>query len=855
MIISALEELEAEQAELDHDIMLIEVLQELPDNTRDYHDFLSKVDFRGRPPGFKVANSVSRRLSQVHSLVGDFYQDELFLATPYLRKQFVSHYRIHPRTLYLLEWKIEDSYKERRVYQSYKYGENSASSLSCRKRLLITLWRFATGETFRGIAHRFRLSESRANRAYHATKPHLALLAQDGLARRFEKWKANPHPVQCKKLFPFPGVHGAIDGAHVPITIGEPAKEDYINRKGVSAVPHYIPYGPLLTQLCDSLSTPLAGHSQFPSLNVVVMCNAYGHIVYIQAGTKGSQHDMTALKESDLMKKKLLQLEVPPDAQQAQADSDPGSHQRRPGPPQEVPRIRLLGDAAYEADVTSDFILTPYKRDSTGLGLTPTQEEFNVIQCNPRQLVENSIGRWKLRWRDLLYSLAYKELTESSPETKTVPEMNSLQVSWQATCMICAFLHNLCEDELLFLEYDEVAFDPSWDQPPLELAQFWRASSQHSRSPESSSSSAASVLPSNRTLRKYAFLGSKRPGGKPRRRRRLQGSNSLNPSQLESEGPDAAEAAQAMVLHPREARRLESVANPTPRASLNSSSKSVSDEASPASTLPGVPPRHDRSGALLHAALDSEEGVLPQRRRRQVNGPEDAQWLRKNDRFFRPGRRNTQATWSYRHFFRKAPRGTIPIPPSAVDLMHIGVEAKFVRECICDVISVALDDAAGRRVLQLERENRLLEDLRDDKVELPQGRAMPRDTSQAWPWKYGSELCSTLLSPRLGMRYLSAESKLRWPPVTTRSTSTREFPCQACSQLEMGNVCRHHEYLSRFFSRFEKDELPLRKSIRESVRQSRGGQRLPADLATQAGDTISSNKRRRIDVERGEGSR
>ena len=185
-------------------------------------DEIMKMDFRGRPHGFDPSQSlpvaVPRNMTVDGSRIGDSNQDELYLTTPSLHHFFSKYCRMHPAVFLYLEHKIKSLICTFSMVHWQRFRYAKSSSLPLRRRLMVTIWRLATGESFGGIGHwhRFRIHHSRANEAFHSVLPLLVQLAQaeEDNRLRYPDWRAHPAPLQCRRAFDWSGVVAAVDGTH-----------------------------------------------------------------------------------------------------------------------------------------------------------------------------------------------------------------------------------------------------------------------------------------------------------------------------------------------------------------------------------------------------------------------------------------------------------------------------------------------------------------------------------------------------------------------------------------------------------------------------------------------------------------
>lgn len=190
----------------------------------------------------------------------------------------------------------------------------------------------------RGVGDRFGVAKSTI---FHCVRRvGEALLS---VASRFIAWPSD-HNVRSiidgfQRNSKFPGVLGAIDGSHIPITAPTEHAASYINRKGF--------YSVVLQAVCD--------HEM--------------RFLHCSVGEAGSMHDARVLRRS---------------AVQGMLDHDHfplGSH--------------LVGDAAYPI---GPYLMTPY-RDNGHLSVS--QKRFNKRLSQARVTIERAFGLLKNRFRRL----------------------------------------------------------------------------------------------------------------------------------------------------------------------------------------------------------------------------------------------------------------------------------------------------------------------------------------------------------------------------------------------------------------------------------------------------------------------
>ena len=149
----------------------------------------------------------------------------------------------------------------------------------------------------------------------------------------------------------FPGVIGAIDGTHIPITCSSNFKESYMNRK------------------------------KFSSVQLQIVVDDKCQIRDAFTGVPGSRHDSAVFNMSELGDK----FHNAPDSL---FFSD----------------CHLIGDKAYSL---SSYLLTPFRFNAP---LSPAQVWFNKCHSGTRMVVERAIGLLKGRFRRLQHKLEVESM-------------------------------------------------------------------------------------------------------------------------------------------------------------------------------------------------------------------------------------------------------------------------------------------------------------------------------------------------------------------------------------------------------------------------------------------------------------
>lgn len=215
-------------------------------------------------------------------------------------------------------------------------------SISVEKRVAITLWKLATNNNYRSIAHLFGVSKAMVCINVQEVCQSIVeiLMPQYIKIPEGERLKETISIFESK--WGFPQCDGAVDGSHIPIMAPEEYHTDYFNRKGWHSVILQGSVGPNYT---------------FWDINV---------------GWPGSVHDARVLANTDVYKKAVESKLFPPWTRTIHGT--------------EIPTV-IIGDPAYPL---LSWLMKPFS--DTGR-LSRQQQNF---------VVENVYGRLKGRWRCLL---------------------------------------------------------------------------------------------------------------------------------------------------------------------------------------------------------------------------------------------------------------------------------------------------------------------------------------------------------------------------------------------------------------------------------------------------------------------
>ena len=232
--------------------------------------------------------------------------------------------------------------------------------VSVEKRVAVSLWRFATGNSFKTFGLQFGLGKSTAKTV--CCEFENALISRKDqfinfpLTRRHIEEQMN----EFIDEYGIPQTVGAIDGCHIEINDPPQNKEDYYNRKQ-----HYSVI-----------------------LQAIVDCSL--KFLHVSVGYPGSIHDARVLRLSGLF--------------------DLGNNQQILESPSrvingtEVPPL-IVGDSAYPL---LKWLIKPYADRGR---LSPEERKFNIKLSAMRSVVERAFGMLKLHWRPVYKKVEQKTRT------------------------------------------------------------------------------------------------------------------------------------------------------------------------------------------------------------------------------------------------------------------------------------------------------------------------------------------------------------------------------------------------------------------------------------------------------------
>ncbi|XP_067056494.1 putative nuclease HARBI1 [Acropora muricata] len=221
-------------------------------------------------------------------------------------------------------------------------GKGGRAAVPLEKQLLLTHELLGNQIPFRMVSEKYDLTESSTHRCFHR----ICTAIKNHLTPTIIFWSRVEDMAEQEAAFEehrgFPGVLGAIDGCHIPISAPRFCSENYVNRKG------------------------------WHSVNLQAVCNHDLKFINCYAGWPGSVHDARVLRNSPLFR-------------DATADPNllfPGNR-------------HILGDSAYPL---ADWLLTPYGDNGH---LTQAERNYNFVHSSTRMVIERAFGLLRARFRRL----------------------------------------------------------------------------------------------------------------------------------------------------------------------------------------------------------------------------------------------------------------------------------------------------------------------------------------------------------------------------------------------------------------------------------------------------------------------
>ena len=282
----------------------------------------------------KEIRRLQRRIWRLPST--DWYSSAL----PHLRRElFKKDFRMDIETFEKLFKLLEPFYPERR---------SPRGVIPKRKRMAMALYRLATAGELRGIAKKvFGVGNSTLCCALREFVKIVNVALKD-IVRVPHQFELEGISQDFERIGGFPGIVGAVDGCHIPISPPRGHAYDYFNFHG------------------------------WHSINLFALVDANYLFRFASIGTPGRVHDSAIYRESKLVTQYISQ----------------GYFQG----PSRIPHCpyTILGDSAFPLH---QYLMKPYPNSGN---LTPKQRAFNYSLSRCRRVVENTFGRLKGRFRILL---------------------------------------------------------------------------------------------------------------------------------------------------------------------------------------------------------------------------------------------------------------------------------------------------------------------------------------------------------------------------------------------------------------------------------------------------------------------
>ncbi|KAL6603810.1 hypothetical protein ACP70R_044171 [Stipagrostis hirtigluma subsp. patula] len=147
------------------------------------------------------------------------------------------------------------------------HGLKSTSQCDSIEALGMFLWACGTRQSHRQVADRFGRSIDTVSRKFGEVLDAVVSFSKTILRPKDPTFSSVHHKLEKYSPY-FDGCIGAIDGTHIPVSVQEPAHDDFINRKG------------------------------FTSQNVLAVCDLDMRFTFVATGKRGGAHDVAILKDA-----------------------------------------------------------------------------------------------------------------------------------------------------------------------------------------------------------------------------------------------------------------------------------------------------------------------------------------------------------------------------------------------------------------------------------------------------------------------------------------------------------------------------------------------------------------------------
>ncbi|XP_066598104.1 uncharacterized protein [Prorops nasuta] len=267
-----------------------------------------------------------------HIKINNYFEN---ICLQYSLSDFKTHFRVTKETFEMLVEDIGSLLLENR-------------HMNPAKQIAETLWFLGNQEVYRSVADRFGMSKDTVwNVVFNVC------FALESNIRKYMKWPHRNQLLQIEERFRaicnFPGVVGAIDGTHIPISAPTQYSNSYINRKG------------------------------FHSIHLQSICDHKLRFIDVYTGMCGSVNDARVWRLSDI--RELIN-------QDSQRYFPNNTH--------------IIGDSAYPL---TQYLIKPYSDNGH---LNEIQINFNRKLSATRMTIERAFGILKGRFRKLKFIYMYR---------------------------------------------------------------------------------------------------------------------------------------------------------------------------------------------------------------------------------------------------------------------------------------------------------------------------------------------------------------------------------------------------------------------------------------------------------------
>ncbi|KAM0728725.1 Protein ANTAGONIST OF LIKE HETEROCHROMATIN PROTEIN 1 [Formica fusca] len=253
--------------------------------------------------------------------------------------QFKSHFQMLPSTF---EFILDE------IGEKLTRSTDGNEMVPADKQLLLSLWRFATTDSYSAINQRFNVGKGTAVRSVRRVAR-----ALHELSSKYIVWPTEDKIQDIVYGFfsasGFPDTIGAIGGTHINIPSSKNNSETYVNQKN-----HY-------------------------SIQLQAVCDHTKLFTHVYVGNVHSDHDTCTSRLSDL--------------QEYISDSNKFPN-----------NTHLIGNAVYGLH---QHLMVPY---SDNENLTKQQRNYNLCHSSGKMMIKRAFALLKGRWKSLLHVLAISRM-------------------------------------------------------------------------------------------------------------------------------------------------------------------------------------------------------------------------------------------------------------------------------------------------------------------------------------------------------------------------------------------------------------------------------------------------------------